>query len=167
MPICDACGTKTLNGAVRDGELWYCSRECYEKRTPRLTLEIPLAFAEEKARVVCEGDCPVCGGRGPVDLHCAHAIWSFAVFAHHDTKSVVCCQACGNRERVKAILKSSLFGWWGWHGVIMTPIQIARNLHGLFSNGNTSQPSQALVKQVREDLAKQLEEEDRLQGREG
>jgi hypothetical protein len=168
MPTCDTCGATILFGGQRDaGGRAYCGQNCYEKRRRLPADVIPLGFAEEKARLVYEGDCPRCGGRGPVELHAAHVIYSFAVVSHQDEKQIICCQACGTRERLKAILMCGVCGWWSMHGLIMTPIQIARNLHGLMSNGETSKPSSTLVSKVREELTRQLEEEDRLGAGEG
>src|SRR5262245_15028825 len=128
MPTCHTCKATILFGGMRDpGGRSYCGQTCYDKRALLADL-IPLGFAEEKARQLYEGDCPRCGGRGPVELHTTHVVFSFAIVSHHEEKQVICCQACGTRERLKAILMCGLCGWWGMHGLILTPVQIARNL---------------------------------------
>ncbi|OGV45902.1 MAG: hypothetical protein A2X46_06920 [Lentisphaerae bacterium GWF2_57_35] len=46
------------------------------------------------------------------------------------------------------------FGWWGFPwGLIMTPIQLGRNVFGLFTSPDPTRPSAALTSIVRANLA--------------
>jgi hypothetical protein len=52
---------------------------------------------------------------------------------------------------------SLLFGWWGIpSGLILTPVQITRNLMGVFSPPDPRRPSPKLEKLVRLNLARQI-----------
>ena len=49
---------------------------------------------------------------------------------------------------------SLLFGWWGFPwGIIATPIQVTRNLGGLFSRPSAEKPSKALANILKADMA--------------
>jgi hypothetical protein len=59
-------------------------------------------------------------------------------------------------------LLSALVGWWGVpFGLVITPVQIIRNLLGLLSSGPSLEPSAELEKRVRLAIAAQLVEESR------
>jgi hypothetical protein len=49
---------------------------------------------------------------------------------------------------------SAVFGWWGFPwGIIITPVQVARNTWGIFSGPDPSRPSEALARIARFHLA--------------
>jgi hypothetical protein len=54
-------------------------------------------------------------------------------------------------------LFSAVCGWWGlpW-GLILTPIQIGRNVFGLFTKPNPAQPSAQLEALLRNELAEKV-----------
>jgi hypothetical protein len=54
-------------------------------------------------------------------------------------------------------------GWWGipW-GLILTPIQVARNILGIFGGPDKSRPSDALRQSVRVTLARNLANETKV-----
>jgi len=62
----------------------------------------------------------------------------------------VVCASCGTKGKVNDALFCLVLGWWGipW-GLIMTPIQIGRNIVGLFKTPAPSGPSEALTSVVR------------------
>jgi hypothetical protein len=160
MARCNQCGNTIVFGGVREGQRRYCGKPCRDKDVTRTTLdEIPLGFAAEKAWTVFDGSCPQCGGRGPIDVHRTYTVWSAAVLTQHNEKQVIGCASCGNKARLKAMLFCALFGWWG-HGFFLAPVQIARNMYGLMTAGEATEPSTALVAAVREQLAEQLAAED-------
>jgi hypothetical protein len=56
-----------------------------------------------------------------------------------------------------AIATSSVLGWWGFPwGLLVTPVQIARNIVGLFATPDPASPSRALTDLVRRQLAEQM-----------
>jgi hypothetical protein len=168
MPKCHHCETTIVFGGVRDGRRRYCNQKCRDDDTMRLALgEIPPGFAEEKAQRIFEGPCPQCGGRGPNEVHVAYTIWALAIVTQFGEKATIGCQSCGTRARLKAIVANGLFGWWSMQGVLMTPVQIVRNLHGLMVASVSSRPSPEMIDTVRQELAKQLIEESRASNEHG
>jgi hypothetical protein len=101
--------------------------------------------------------CPVCFGRGPIDVHKTHKIWSLVLLTSWNSFFHVCCRSCGIKKQLGALVFSGLLGWWGFPwGLIMTPIQIARNLGAMMKKTDPYRPSEELQEAVRFDLALQV-----------
>ena len=62
----------------------------------------------------------------------------------------------GVKQQTIGLFSSALLGWWGFPwGLIMTPVQIAKNLVGLASPPDSMHPSKTLEKHVRLAIAEQ------------
>ena len=162
MAKCDQCGTTILFGGVREGGYLFCKEKCRDQAVfLRAATELPDEFVAEHARGVHAGTCFRCGGRGPVDVHTTHTVWSALVMTQWKSTPVVCCTSCGTKLKLRAIATSGLFGWWGFPwGLLVTPVQIIRNAGGLFKTADRDLPSADLLQMVRRDLAEQLARED-------
>jgi hypothetical protein len=161
MHKCDHCGTTILFGGVRAGCYRFCKQQCRDAAAFLMAAaELPEAFVAEKVRQLHEGNCPGCHGPGPIDVHTAHSVWSALVITSWRSTRHVCCQSCGTKARVRALSASLLFGWWGipW-GLLITPVQVFRNLYGLFAAPDPAVPSSTLTDVVRRQLADQLMDE--------
>ncbi len=147
MKKCEACGTTIVFGPVRDGEHVYCRSECRDEgQFSRQTENIPDDIAATMAMEINTGDCPECGGPGPVDVQYSYAVWSIFIITSWETNPEVSCVSCGRKGKFGAILFSLLLGWWGFPaGIIVTPIQVLRNLSGLFGGPVHGQPSADLL----------------------
>jgi hypothetical protein len=158
MHKCDQCGTTILFGGVRDGSYRFCKQECRDNASHLFAAdELPEEFVAEKTRELYAGPCPNCQGRGPVDLHTAHSVWSALVLTSWKSTPRVCCPSCGTKSKLVAIATSSVLGWWGFPwGLLVTPVQIARNIVGLFATPDPASPSRALTDLVRRQLAEQM-----------
>jgi hypothetical protein len=157
MKKCDHCGAKILFSPVQEGDYQFCSPNCRKLGIQRIAkAELPDGFVYEKALEIHQGPCPQCGGEGPVDVHTSHQVISFLMMTSFKSQPEICCRRCGNIARGKAIFASGLLGWWGIPiGLLATPVQILRNLGGMFSSSPTA-PSPALVEMVRAELATRL-----------
>jgi hypothetical protein len=163
MARCANCGTTIVFGGVRDFGLRFCNAKCREKGTvAKVASRIPDDALASYVQEVHQGECPKCGGGGPVDVHTSHTIWSFAILTSWQSHPEVCCRRCGIKAKINGVLLSGAFGWWGvpW-GLVGTPIQILRNLGGIFAALDSSRPSAQLENLVRVDLANQFLEEKR------
>ena len=159
MKKCEVCATTILFGPVRNGERVYCSYECRESaQFEEDTAIIPDQAATAMAMEFNIGDCPKCGGPGPVDVQYSHMIWSALVVTSIRSNPEVSCVSCGRKAKLRALLFSFCFGWWGIPlGIIFTPVQIARNLYGMFSgpvHGDPSPDLQLITKQILADAEK-------------
>lgn len=160
MATCSTCNLTILFGGIRESGLRFCSKKCLQK-SPLLRATRSFSEQEVKARVdlVHQGACPNCQRSGPVDVHTSHSVMSFVVLTRWKSAPQVTCLSCGKRAKIKATISSLLLGWWGFpFGLIITPIQISRNLWGLVRNPRDSRPSPELESLVRLNLAMESSE---------
>ena len=69
-------------------------------------------------------------------------MWSALVILTWSSRPQICCRSCGVKNKISDALFCFFLGWWGFpHGLIMTPIQLGRNLFGIFSMPDPSRPS--------------------------
>ena len=158
MATCATCGSTILFGGARDGELRYCSQKCRGSSVlVQLAQRIPADAVRQAAEQVYRGRCPRCGGSGPVDLHVSYRVVSMLVVTRWSSVPTICCARCGLRKRLLDTLYSLVLGWWGFPwGLLVTPIQVIRNLAGLsLSRRGIQRPSPQLEHAVRLRLAAQ------------
>ena len=106
-------------------------------------------FLEEQVIAVHQGICPNCSGSGLVDVHTSYRIWSALVLTSWASRPHICCIKCGRMKQIKDAIFSLLLSWWGFSwGLIVTPIQIIRNLVGMVKQPDSSQPSRKLRRLV-------------------
>lgn len=139
-------------------DLRFCSKQCARKSVRLIAIHehartLPAEFIEEQARQVFEGPCPRCGAVGGVDLHEAHWVWSALIMTQWKSTEGICCHGCGTKSRIYAALSSTVLGWWGFPwGMLVTPVQVGRNIIGIISSSET-EPSPRLLRHVRLNLA--------------
>jgi hypothetical protein len=155
---CAYCDTWIMFGGNRLGQLRFCTDSCRQSGIQlSASHEIPDHVVNERVWSVFNGICPKCGGPGPVDVHRSHRVVSALVVTSSNNRLTMSCRSCANKEKIRDTLLTFGLGWWGvpW-GVIMTPIQIGRNLTALFSRSGTGQPSTHLQKLVRLKMFEEL-----------
>jgi hypothetical protein len=162
MAPCDYCRVPIFFGGVRDRGFRFCNQKCYERGfeltrfrayIDDVAARIPEENVWERALIIHQGDCPLCGGPGPVDVRTSHRVWSAVLYTRWQSRSQVCCGSCGVRTKLRDVAFSALLGWWGPCGGFATPIQIVRNLGGLMVSPDPMIPSARLESIVRLDLA--------------
>ena len=157
MPKCDMCGSTILFGGHKKNGRLYCRESCYENGTvSELVDRVPVDVLKEEVQEVHKGHCPKCGEQGPVDVHTSYHVWSILVMTFWKSKPQVCCRWCGVKAKLGGALVSGIVGWWGFPaGLIMTPIQVGRNLIGIMFGPNPNVPTSELETMVRLDLVRQ------------
>jgi hypothetical protein len=160
MAACDYCGATILWGGTRDGDFVFCNETCHSNGVfVTLIDQIPPEISQTRLRQVHQGQCPECGGPGPVDVHTSHNVTSAFVMTWWNSKPKVCCRSCGVKNQLIGLVWSGALGWWGFPwGLIMTPIQLLRNLTGLVQPPDRSTPTPQLRKMVNLELASRLHE---------
>lgn len=157
MPQCDYCGSTILFGGVRDQGYRFCNAKC-QKKGQALAINQPSPESlEAEVNAIHQGTCPRCGGRGPVDVHTSHHVVSIIVATSWSSKPHICCRKCGRNEQIKDALFLLALGWWGFPwGLVVTPIQIIRNVASWCRELDPSQPSPELRRLVQAHLGQTL-----------
>lgn len=155
MASCAACDATIFFGGKRNGDLRFCNARCEQNGLLSIRAnEIPTDVVSKHLGELHRGNCPKCGGDGPVDVHTSYRIWSALVLTQYTSRPSICCQSCGTKQRLGDTAFSAVLGWWGFPwGILVTPIWIGRNVVGFFRNPDPTEPSPALEKIVRLHLA--------------
>ena len=156
MATCAGCGSSILFGGKTIGEQRFCNDKCLARRQLAGALsQIPETLVREQAAAIHSGPCPKCKGKGPVDVHLSHSIWSFVILTQYKSTPHICCRSCATKSQAIDAVSSLVVGWWGipW-GILMTPVQIGKNIVGMTSGStNPAAPSPELIQQTRLMLA--------------
>ncbi|WP_437186023.1 hypothetical protein SH668x_003150 [Planctomicrobium sp. SH668] len=160
MAKCDGCGASIVFGGVTFNDLRFCKQACLKKNRDSVIIkslarEIPPEVLAEQVQLVFEGDCPRCGGSGPVDCHKSHWALSYFLGSTYGSQTHVCCPSCARVSRLKSLGYTVCFGLWcfPW-GLLFTPLQIGRNIFDMVSSSRT-EASADLEEFVRLQLAAQ------------
>lgn len=157
---CPTCGLSVLFGGVKDGDKKYCSKKCYEAdEINRIAKKIPNDTVITQTNKIRNGICPVCQGHGPIDVHKSYFIYSVIIYTSYKTNEHIVCKDCARKRQLSDLISSSILGWWGIpFGIIVTPIQIIKNIMAIFSHPGQSEPTELLTQRMRQMLAaKQME----------
>ena len=135
MANCAYCNSFILFGGVKADGRTFCNAKCRANGYYlSVAQQIPESSLMEVIQRIDREGCPSCKGPGPVDVFTAHTVWSALVLTSWQSKPKVSCRKCGVKRQLGGTALSLLVGWWGipW-GLIMTPVQIGRNIHGMFT----------------------------------
>jgi hypothetical protein len=143
MASCAACGTTILFGGVREDDLRFCNAKCHGNGyLLRIAREIPRDVIVTQTASIYHGACPKCQGPGPVDVHTSYRVWSALLLTQWQSYPQVCCRSCGRKSQFGNALFSLVLGWWGFPwGIVMTPVQVTRNIAAMFSARGEHAPS--------------------------
>lgn len=156
MQKCDYCGSTILVGGTQDEGLTFCNAQC-ASQAPLVIAgrAVSAAHVTDELMRVWHGPCPECQGSGPVDVHTSYRVWSFLIYTSWSSHPRLSCRACGRKAKLGDGLVCLFAGWWGipW-GLVMTPVQLGRNLVGaIFPGVRDDAPSPHLESMVRTQLA--------------
>ena len=151
MAACDSCGATILFGGQSLGSYRFCNAQCASQGALlNLASQVPAELVHQQMWNLHQGPCPVCKGSGPVDVHTSYRVYSVLIMTSWRNQPRVSCRSCGVKAKVTDALVSLVAGWWGFPwGIIMTPVQLGRNLIGLARAPDTMGPSPELEKMVR------------------
>jgi hypothetical protein len=92
-----------------------------------------------------------------VDVHKFHQVYSMLVLTRWTSNQQLSCRSCGTKRQLGALFISLVFGWWGipW-GLVLTPVQVTRNIIGMASGPDSSKPSPELRRVVQIHMGSQI-----------
>lgn len=158
MATCASCGTTILFGGKKIDDLRFCNDKCMtDGQVLLVASQVPADVVATQARAIHAGSCPVCQqSRGPVDVHTSHKVASFLIMSSWSSTPRVSCNSCGTRAQLGALVYSLILGWWGipW-GLIMTPVQVVKNIAAMLRSEDSLTPSEQLEHLVRMGIASQ------------
>lgn len=164
MAVCAYCSNTIIFGGVTSGGRLYCSDRCRESaRLLVLAGKVPYRLLIRKLDELHRGPCPKCGGPGPVDVHRSYRICSAILVSRWTNIPEVCCKKCAIKSQVVGIVYSLLLGWWSvpW-GIILTPLQVIKNIKAMFRKVTPDRPSIELQHVVRIGLAAKIAKDGRV-----
>jgi len=155
MARCAFCNTFILIGGEKVGDQRFCNAECARKgEFARFAGRVPDDLVHNETLKLHSGECPHCAGIGPVDVHTTYRVWSALVMTQWSSRPVVCCGSCATKRALGDTAYSFLLGWWGFPwGIVMTPVQVVRNIVALVRRPDPSEPTPALKQMVRMQIA--------------
>jgi hypothetical protein len=158
MDKCSYCGSTIIMGGFRAGNQRYCNNNCRQNAyVLSVTKEIPPDVLNQKVENVWRGPCPKCRQPGPTDVHKVYRVWSALLLTRWTTKAQVSCRSCATKQQLVGAAFSLFFGWWGFPwGLILTPVQITRNLLAINRGPDHSRPSEGLRKLVLVNLGSKM-----------
>ena len=158
MTKCGYCGSTIIMGGVKAGGQRFCNKKCHQNAyILSVTKNVAADVLDRKVEEVWRGNCPKCRGLGPVDVHKIYEVWSVLVLTRWTTKLQVSCHSCAAKRQLGGAAFSLLFGWWGFPwGLILTPVQITRNVMGMSRGPDSSRASDSLRRLVLVNLGTQM-----------
>lgn len=145
MAKCGFCKSSIVFGGKTVGGERYCGDDCARKGVlMTLGRQVPPAVVRDEVLRIHRSNCPKCNGPGPVDLHSTYQVWSMLILTSWKTNCHLCCRRCATKAAVGDAVLSGIIGWWGipW-GLVVTPIQICRNI-ATATKSPSEHPSEAL-----------------------
>ncbi|MFM8582239.1 MAG: hypothetical protein ACKOFW_12130 [Planctomycetaceae bacterium] len=164
MANCGNCGKHFfISGADGADGTKFCDERCPTEHELQPYIDrISNADLDRELRGLQGAKCPECDGRGPLEVWHSYSIWSAVVLTRWSSRSDFCCRSCGRGHQWTGLLTSLVLGWWGFPwGVIMTPVQIYRNLSALFTRLPEGEASEDLVHHAQLVVAERLRKEHR------
>ena len=158
MAKCGYCGSTIIMGGVSAGGQRFCNNKCHQgAHILSITKNVPAEVLDRKVEEVWRDNCPQCRQLGPVDVHKVHEVWSALILTRWTTKVQVSCRSCAIKRQLGGAAFSFCFGWWGipW-GLVLTPVQITRNVIGMSRGPDAARPSDDLRKLVLVNLGTQI-----------
>lgn len=154
---CTQCQGRILGGGRRYLDETFCCDNCLAGfQCAMVDRLLPEETVAERIDTVFHGRCPQCGDAGPCDLYSATTVTGMLVMFQVRSRSVICCAACGRRNRFKAALHCLLAGWWGPRAACFNLFMLPANvIAGLFAR-QPYEPSPALVRVVKSAIADEL-----------
>lgn len=158
MAQCAYCGTGILFGGRRQGDQRYCNALCAARANLlAFSRQVPESVINEQVQKVHQGRCPKCDGSGPVEVYMSYRVWSALILTRWSSQQQISCRGCAIKSQLGSTAFCLFLGWWGFPwGLILTPVQIVRNLSAAMRAPDPLRPSDKLERMIRIHIASQM-----------
>jgi hypothetical protein len=156
MSACSQCGKSILFGGRQLDGRRYCSAACAQSHPLHLAADqVPQDILQRQVSEWRQSRCPRCKRQdATIDVYEHHRVHSLLLMTQWSTRRSVCCRRCGRRDQLLSTLYCLGLGWWGFPwGLLVTPVQIIRNIVGL-CQGEPPRPTTAFEQIVRRQIAR-------------
>jgi len=120
---------------------------------------IPDSVVKKEAQKIMKGPCPECDQTSDdIELRFSHRAVSYLVMTIWSKNPILSCRSCHRKKVTSETFITLFLGWWGFpFGLIVTPIQLLRNISAVSSSKSPSrEPSSDLFSFVRGILAQTI-----------
>lgn len=151
MASCASCNSFILFGGEKADDFRFCNKKCLEEG--KIYIEASKVSETEiglLADEIYRDVCPKCEKRSGVEVHKSYEIASFIFYTRYQTLKHICCRVCARKKQLTDFFGSLFLGWWGvpW-GILMTPVQLVKNIIAMLRPPKTDAPSQDLKDSAR------------------
>jgi hypothetical protein len=156
MAKCAYCGSTVIFGGKTHAGMRFCSDKCLSNgQVVSVARNVPEEMVAMHAREIHAGPCPVCKQRrGPVDVQMSHKVVSYVFATSWSSTPRISCRSCGRKAQLGATAYSLFLGWWGIpFGLLMTPVQVGKNIVAMLRSSESTKPSPKLEQMVRLNIA--------------
>lgn len=164
MATCSSCNSFILFGGEKFEAHRFCNKKCLVDG--RLLIEaskVNIFDIDVLANKIHKDVCPMCKKNHGVEAHKSYSVASFVFYTRHQTSKHICCRSCALKKQSLDFTGSLLLGWWGFPwGIIMTPIQLIRNIIAMTFPPKFDTPSDDLQISARLILAQQNLDQSKL-----
>ncbi len=151
MGSCASCKSFIIFGGEKVDDYRFCNNKCLEDGQIYIVAsKVSNAEVELLSNEIHRGICPKCEKNTGVEVHKSYDIASFIFYTRYQTLRHVCCRVCALKKQSLDLVGSLFLGWWGipW-GILITPVQLVRNIFAMIFPPKTNAPSEELKEAVR------------------
>lgn len=157
---CAACGGRILVGGEHFLGYRFCNEDCSSRFKASLVDEsLPSDAVSEQIVEVFNSPCSQCGGTTGNDLYSSTKVTGMLLAYQIQSGSVLCCAACGRKNRLAAALHCLFLGWWSIRAAFINVFVLPTNLICTIFIRHPTEPSATLAAFVKVRLAESMQNE--------
>ena len=156
---CATCDSRILAGAEHFIGYSFCSEGCSSQfKTALVDQLVPADVVSDQIAAVFRSPCPQCGTSNGNDLFSTTKVTGMLFAYQVLSGSVLCCSACGRKNRLKAALHCLFLGWWSVRAAIINVFVLPTNLICAIFVRQPTEPSPALTTFVKVQIAESMKD---------
>ena len=157
---CAACGRRILAGGEHFLDYRVCNEDCSSRFKAAIVDEtLPSEAVSEQVTAVFNSPCPQCGNTTGNDLYSATKVTGMLLAYQIQSGSVLCCSACGRKNRLTAALHCLFLGWWSIRAAFINVFVLPTNLICSLFIRQPTEPSAPLATFVKVQMADAMQNE--------